>query len=159
MNQDETEREIKFTNWKTVSGRKQSIDEFKKLCNEENITEIFIGTDSQVRGSITKFVTVIAAVEKGNGGRAIARSARVLNYPDLRTRLLQETWFSIELALELSKELDQRITIHCDVNSNPMFKSGLYKSEVQGYVKGFGFECEIKPNAWCASSVADSMTK
>lgn len=152
------EIEIKFSEWKSLTGTKLTMDEFKDFCNE-HCTEIFIGTDSQVRGQFTKFTIVVAACEEGKGGKVIARSAKVLNYPDLRTRLLQETWFSIELALELSKELDQQIIIHCDVNSDPKYKSGLYKNEIQGYVKGFGFDCEVKPFSWCASAAADRLTK
>jgi predicted RNase H-related nuclease YkuK (DUF458 family) len=156
---DHNEKDTVFSDWRSIKGTELSMEQFQEYCNNPNITEIFIGTDSQVRGTKTKFVTVVAAYEPGNGGRAIARSAKVENLPDLRTRLLQETWFSIDLALKLSKELDQRITIHCDVNSNPIYKSGQYKNEVQGYVKGFGFDCQIKPNAWAASCVADGLTK
>tara|TARA_R110002020_G_scaffold41921_16_gene123262 strand:- start:242 stop:721 length:480 start_codon:yes stop_codon:yes gene_type:complete len=152
------ERDIKFSEWKSLTGTKLTMDEFKDFCNE-NCSEIFVGTDSQVRGQFTKFTVVVAAYEEGKGGKVIARSAKIANYPDLRTRLLQETWFSIELALELSKELDHVITIHCDVNADPTYKSGLYAKEVQGYVKGFGFDCEIKPSAWCASNCADRNTK
>ena len=117
--------ELNFSDWKNLNGGELSMEEFKDFCNEHT-DEIFIGTDSQVRSGFTKFTTVVAAIEEGKGGRVIARSAKIENYPDLRTRLLQETWFSIELALQLSKELDHNITIHCDVNSNPLHKSAFY---------------------------------
>jgi hypothetical protein len=76
-------------------------------------------------------------------------------FPSLRDRLIHEAWMSLEVAQKISKMISQNITIHLDVNQNPKFKSGLYKNEICGFVKGFGYDYKLKPDSWCASSVAD----
>jgi predicted RNase H-related nuclease YkuK (DUF458 family) len=140
--------------WKTLSGGETTLKEFLSQYNEKD-WHLYIGTDSQTKGRKTKFDTVLVAWKEGYGAFGIHRSSIEYNIRDLRDQLIQETWLSIELAQVIKDMVDKDIIIHMDVNSNERFKSGKYKNELIGFVKGLGFDYAIKPFSWVASAVAD----
>jgi predicted RNase H-related nuclease YkuK (DUF458 family) len=48
-------------------------------------------------------------------------------------------------------------TIHVDAgNKGPTSR---YISEIVGWVRACGFDCRIKPDSYCASSIADRVSK
>ena len=73
--------------------------------------------------------------------------------------MIEETWLSIECAQKVKTLVDKDVTIHLDISQSTKFKSGRYKNELTGYVRGLGFNYEIKPNSWAASSVADKLVR
>jgi predicted RNase H-related nuclease YkuK (DUF458 family) len=144
--------------WKTLSGKVETLENVLEKHQGAD-WDIFIGTDSQTKGRKTKFITAFAILNKNHEGSIIHRVSYDNNIRNLRDQLIQETWLSIELAQKVSEMVDQNITIHLDVNSNPKFRSGKFKNEITGFVKGFGYDFELKPNSWCASALADSKTR
>lgn len=145
--------------WKRYDGHKKAdIDEFIETHRNEMF---FIGTDSQnylKRKKICVFTTVLIAYKMGKGGAIITHTDRVACLDSLRQRLLLEAMRSLETAWYLDSKVasENIIGIHLDVNSNLRYKSAKYKDELVGLVAAQGFNALVKPDAWAASSVADS---
>lgn len=141
--------------WTTLKGKDRPLQDFLELADGK---KVYIGTDSQRRGLVVIFSTVIALVEKNNSV-VLKKMTKTEKFASLRERLLHETWLSIEAAQEVNALIAEDITIHLDVNQDPTFKSGRYKNELTGFVSALGFDYAIKPNAWCASAVADAQVR
>ncbi len=144
--------------WMTLSGKEITLKEFLAQYNDKD-WNLFIGTDSQTKGRRTKFSTVLLAWKEGYGAFGVEHRSVQLNIRNLRDQLIQETWLSIECAQTVKTLVDKDVIIHLDVSQSPKFKSGRYKNELTGFVRGFGFNYELKPNSWAASSVADKRVR
>ncbi len=144
--------------WMTLSGTETTLKEFLTQYNDKD-WNLFIGTDSQTKGRRTKFSTVLLAWKEGYGAFGVEHLSVQLNIRNLRDQLIQETWLSIECAQKVKTLVDKDVTIHLDVSQSTKFKSGRYKNELTGFVRGFGFKYELKPNSWAASSVADKRVR
>jgi len=144
--------------WRSYDGRK-SIDVSKYV--EDHKTDLFfIGTDSQnySKKQMCSFTTVLIAYTMRKGGRIITHKHKVPYMDSLRQRLLMEAMLSLEVAWYLDQNVPKEsiVGIHLDVNRSLKYKSGRYKDELVGLVMAQGFNCLIKPDAWAASTVADS---
>ncbi len=53
----------------------------------------------------------------------------------------------------------QQIWVHVDANPDERYDSSDYVKQLAGMVAGSGFPVLVKPNAWCASHVADYAVK
>lgn len=143
----------------TFSGQHTTIQEF--LGSHLNGNEVlYIGTDSR-NTQHTKFSTVIVSHHPGRGGVLLKRVHTERKIDSLAERLLREAWYSVELALEVAPMLPKhvRIEIHLDVNQSPVHKSGRYLNPVVGLVVAQGFDYRVKPDAWCATCIADKVVK
>ena len=63
---------------------------------------------------------------------------------------------------DLSNQISKaNISIHLDVsNEHSTAKTGKFSRALVAMVRGYGYEnVEVKPNAWCASKLADKHTK
>jgi len=124
--------------------------------------EFFVGTDSQIRKKEKKvtYATCVVLYKKGKGGR-IFISKETKKIPNsLKERLAMEVWKSLETSMEFIKLKENLpITIHVDVNKSKKFKSGEYVQELSSLVTSQGFKCEVKPDSWCAQSIADRYSK
>ena len=124
--------------------------------------EITVGTDSQ-NHNLTKSVICVAVWRKGKGGIYFAETKYMKMITNIRQKLIHETSFSLDLALKLtnrfkSDNLELNITaIHVDAGNNGPTAS--FVPEIVGWVKACGFDCKIKPYSYCASSIADRVTK
>ena len=65
---------------------------------------------------------------------------------------------SLELAWHLDPIIPKKsfVGIHLDVNDNLQYKSAHYRDELVGLVLAQGYTALVKPDAWAASTVADS---
>ena len=148
--------------WKYfTNSKKTNLEDFIVRYPE---AEFYIGTDSQnysKKGNrYCVFTTVLVAYTRRRGGNAIFCTEKLGYAESLRQKLLTEAMRSIEVGwyLDRNKHVrdNQLVTIHLDVNCNLKFKSTKYKDELVGLVTAQGFECEHKPNAWAATTIADS---
>ena len=144
--------------WNNFAGDKTiNIDDFIKT-NIENY--FFIGTDSRNSPELKKsiFTTVLVAYKFGKGGIIIIHKENTRLMDSLRQRLLTEAMMSLEVGWFLNTKIppENLIAIHLDVNASLKFKSGKYKDELVGLVAAQGFNAIVKPDAWAATSVADS---
>jgi len=146
--------------WKYFTNSKGA--ELQEFIERYPNAEFYIGTDSQnysKKGNrYCVFTTVLVAYTRRKGGNAIFCTER-LGYADsLRQKLLTEAMRSLEVGWYLNDHIDaeQVVCIHLDVNPNLKFKSSRYKDELVGLVTAQGFNCEHKPHAWAATTIADS---
>ena len=130
--------------------------------------EIAIGTDSQTYDD-TKFALAIV-VHRMNAGAIFffkTMHHRKLGKNQISEKLYKETQVSLDTAEILLKELldkgfdiareDVRLVIHVDVGPNG--KTNVLIPELTGWVHSAGYDVEIKPDSYAASSVADRFSK
>jgi len=171
-------KEIKFYN--ETLGRHISFDEvIEELINyvdykPEEEYKITVGTDS-LGSNNTHFVTAIAILRIGNGGKYFWTRSEKTFCPTLRDRIYKETLKSITMTQELKSRLrermgedvfwparnashsdaggDDKITVHIDVGRKGATRD--FVESVVGMVKGYGLEAVIKPEAFGAFVLAD----
>lgn len=126
---------------------------------------VYVGTDSQTH-SDTKIVSVVAILEHGRGGFWFHTVDWVDRYriQELRAKIYDETMRSIELAQRIldffyENEIETPVIIHADLGRGKHSKTADMIQEVVGMINAYGFQAEVKPNSWCASSVADRISK
>jgi predicted RNase H-related nuclease YkuK (DUF458 family) len=120
---------------------------------------VHVGTDSLQAGRFTQFVTVVAVLTPGKGGRAAYSREVVPRIQSLRERLLKEVWRSVELGMQLTAIVPGDLSIHIDANPVIKHRSSAYVQELVGLVVGQGFKALIKPEAWAASHAADHVVR
>ena len=135
--------------------------------------KISIGTDSQV-GIGTLFVTCIHVHRVGKGAIGFLHKSELARpIKNLREKIYMETCISLQLAYMFDDEKTDRIykalgkngtyksneitfEFHIDIGKKGETKSLI--SEMVGMVKGLNFVPKIKPDSYCAISLADRYT-
>jgi len=153
------------------------IDYLEMLVEEQydlgNKVKICIGTDSQKKGKGYKYAVAIIfemkkpmglengkMVYKGMGAKVISGTFVEKYKPSLQERMLKEVQLSIDVSysiLPLLELYEIDFEIHADVNPDPMAGSHVALHEAVGFIRGMGFECKVKPDAYAASSGADKL--
>jgi predicted RNase H-related nuclease YkuK (DUF458 family) len=131
-----------------------------KESDAGNSLKVCIGTDSQVKGKITEFATVIVFLREGRGGFMFLHNDSTTHQYSIKERMLVEVAKSIEIAYELCDlftlyEVDMEV--HADINTNPQFKSNEALREAMGYILGMGFAFKAKPEAFASSCCANKV--
>jgi len=122
--------------------------------------KVCIGTDSQVRGGVTEFATVIVFLRIKRGGFMFIHSEKSTQRMTIRERMITEVAKSVEVAYDLCDLLDKHnveLEVHADINTDPHFESNVALKEAMGYILGMGFEFKAKPDAFASSSCADKV--
>lgn len=123
--------------------------------------QITVGTDSQ-NFNITKTVVVIALWRVGKGGIFFYEIKNVKKINNLQQKIYYETSLSLDLANKLTKELQREnlpcdVSIHVDIGRNGPTAKVI--PEIVGWVTSCGYKCEIKPNSYTASGIANKFSK
>lgn len=153
--------------WRRLNGEQiktpilQKVEEtlIREIEAGHNI-KICIGTDSQVRGKITEYATVIVFLREKKGGFMFISNEKTNKSLQLRERMITEVAKSIEVAYSLCDLLDLYdipLEVHADINTDPHFKSNTALKEAMGYILGMGFTFKAKPDAFASSSCADKV--
>lgn len=155
--------------WKKFSGetiRLPILQEVEKAIEREsslgNKLKVCIGTDSQVKGTIIDFATVIVFIREKRGGFMFIHQERSTHKMSIKERMLNEVQRSIECAYSLCDLLDLHdveLEVHADINTNPMFKSNQALHEAMGYILSMGFVFKAKPEAFASSTCANKMVQ
>ncbi|KAA8484136.1 hypothetical protein BDE36_3674 [Arcticibacter tournemirensis] len=153
--------------WKKFSGEiihSDIHDEVKKAIEREsslgNKLKVCIGTDSQVKGAVTDYATVIVFLREKKGAFMFIHQERSTRKMSIKERMLTEVQKSIEIAYALCDLLDLYqvdLEVHADINTNPMFKSNQALHEAMGYILSMGFVFKAKPEAFASSACANKM--
>lgn len=136
------------------------------IQNEPIESKIFIGCDSEVfrRNSvwlIDYYSVVVIHKNKHNGCKIFGEKVTEIDYTKDKKkplyRLMQEVYKASDLYLKLEDVIgDREVEVHLDLNPSKKHVSNQIVDQSIGYIKS---TCNvvplIKPNAWCASSVAD----
>ncbi|MFN7118793.1 MAG: ribonuclease H-like YkuK family protein [Saprospiraceae bacterium] len=154
-------------NWRRLNGQK--IELSIKAAVEETILreqeqghrlKVCIGSDSQVRGGIVEFATVIVFLREKKGGFMFISNSRSNKNMSLRERMITEVAKSVEVAYALCDLLDKynvELEVHADINTDPHFQSNTALKEAMGYILGMGFVFKAKPDAFASSYCADKV--
>jgi Uncharacterized protein conserved in bacteria len=155
--------------WKKFSGepiRQPILDEVSTTIAREyalgNKLKVCIGTDSQVKGAVTEFATVIVFVREKKGGFMYIHQDRTVQKMSIKERMLAEVQRSIETAYALCDLLDRYnvdLEVHADINTNPMFKSNQALHDAMGYILSMGFVFKAKPEAFASSACANKIVQ
>jgi len=136
----------------------------------EKFYDVVVGCDSS-SGESPNFPVAIVVLRKGQGGRFFLKKINYKNnskkkFYNFHQRILEEVLLSIELALILREELENKLLnssfkyqfryIHADVGENGITKDMI--KEVTGLIRANHFEPKIKPESYVASIVADRYT-
>lgn len=155
--------------WKKFSGeiiQNPILDEVEKAIEREsnlgNKLKVCIGTDSQVKGAITDFATVIVFLREKKGAFMFINQEKSTKKMSIKERMLWEVQKSIETAYALCDLLDLYdvdLEVHADINTNPMFKSNQALHEAMGYILSMGFVFKAKPEAFASSACANKVVQ
>ncbi|RWY49315.1 ribonuclease H-like YkuK family protein [Mucilaginibacter gilvus] len=155
--------------WKKFSGeiiQTPILEEVEAAIEREtalgNKLKVCIGTDSQVKGSVTDFATVIVFIREARGAFMFIHQERTSQKMTIKERMLNEVQKSIDIAYQLCDLLDLyevELEVHADINTNPMFKSNQALHEAMGYILSMGFVFKAKPEAFASSCCANKMVQ
>lgn len=155
--------------WRKFSGEVIStpiLAEVEETIEKETLAgnklKVCIGTDSQVKGKITDFATVIVFLREKKGGFMYIHQERTSQKMSIKERMLSEVQKSIECAYSLCDLLDLYdvdLEVHADINTNPMFKSNAALHEAMGYILSMGFVFKAKPEAFASSYCANKIVQ
>lgn len=133
--------------WRKLSGERIKVpvaEEISRVLMREkemgHELKVCIGTDSQVKGKITEFATVIVFIRKGKGGFMYIHNETTHLKMTIKQRMLTEVAKSIEVAYSL-----------CNIFS----RFGV----AMGYIVGMGFAFKAKPEAFASSSCANKVVQ
>ena len=136
----------------------------RAMSDKDYEYEVAIGTDSQVKGRLFRFITVVCIWKKGKGGMYYYRTEYVpkSNFPvsNQKLRMFDEVAKTIELASKVEEKTGIRPIIHVDA-SIPHKKefTSSFSEQLKGYVVSCGYECVLKPESYVANCIADRHTK
>lgn len=153
--------------WKRYNGSELSDDIvfevertiLSEKANGHRIT-ICIGTDSQVKGDIIEFATVIVFLRERSGGFMFIKKERSYQKMSLKERMIDEVGKSVGIAYDLVdiiKGNGVTMEVHADINSDPTYRSHVALKDAMGYILGMGFIFRAKPNAFASSHCADKL--
>jgi hypothetical protein len=155
--------------WRKLSGEKilRPIEEevmylLTKEKSEGHELKACIGTDSQVKGKITEFATVIVFIRKVKGGFMYIHNETTKQKMSIKQRMLVEVSKSIDVAYALCNIFSRYsvdMEVHADINTNPNFKSNDAFKEAMGFIMGMGFAFKAKPHAFASSSCANKVVQ
>lgn len=142
-------------------------DYYEKMKHYDSVMRVIVGTDSQ-NFNHTKMVNVIAVTCEGHGGIFFYRVTHKDLIRDVRSKLHEETNESLEIAMELTRILEKDyeelfnevlFSIHIDAGKSEKGKTKELIPELVGWIRACGYDCEIKPDSYAASSIADKISK
>lgn len=153
--------------WRKFNGEPINLpikDQVRRTIEAEiannNKLKVYIGTDSQVKQTVTEFATVIVFLREKSGGFMFIHNEKTSQHFHIKERMLQEVAKSIEIAYELCDlfiEYDVEMEVHADINTNAQFKSNDALKDAMGYIMGMGFAFKAKPEAFASSCCADKV--
>ena len=153
--------------WRRLNGQrielpiKDAVEQaLVRELNAGHKLKVCIGTDSQVRGGVVEFATVIVFLREKKGGFMFIHNQRKTKRMSLRERMILEVSMSIEVAYALCDLLDEYevgLEVHADINTDPHFQSNVALKEAMGNILGMGFVFKAKPDAFASSYCADKV--
>lgn len=152
--------------WKTGSRKPTDIESVLSFLESASLTQhkIYVGTDSQPFFSGSFLVTAVAVLSLNPDYHSKYFYLEHEDQPrhhSLYERIFAETLLSLEVAMQIKEVAPQaEIEVHLDVSpEEARSQTSKYTRGLSALVRGYGYDVEVKPNAWCASKVADHHTK
>jgi predicted RNase H-related nuclease YkuK (DUF458 family) len=153
--------------WRRLNGQPlndELVQSVEKAIHRERESghnlKLCIGTDSQKKGKVTEYATVIVFLREKKGGFMFIKNAKEYISRSVKERMIVEVAKSVEVAYQLCEMLDKHdieLEVHADINTDPQFKSNSALKEAMGYILSMGFVFKAKPHAFASSSCADKV--
>lgn len=154
-------------NWRRLNGKPIREDlklavgnVLQKELADGHRMKVCIGSDSQVRGGVIEYATVIVFLREKRGGFMFISNHKEHRKMSIRERMISEVARSVTVAYDLCDLLDKynvELEVHADINTDPHFQSNVALKEAMGYILGMGFVFKAKPDAFASTSCADKM--
>jgi len=131
------------------------------IDTHENI-EILVGCDSQNKCNITTYAVVIALYTPGKGAHVVYNKQVTprVSIPENTVRLLNEVWFSVEVAELIRVELGIVARwIDIDLNPDPKYNSNKALTNAVGIVTSMGYNVRHKGMSPVMTYAADYLVK
>ena len=128
--------------------------------SEGHKLKVCIGCDSQVKGAVIEFATVVVILREKRGGFMFFTLQRKYAKMALKDRMINEVSMAVQLAYDLCPVLDRypvALEVHADINTDPGFRSNIALKEAMGYILGMGYTFKAKPEAFASSYCADRL--
>ena len=155
------------TNWYTGSNNNITFNNIIEQIKQHTYSKgtIYLGTDSFFIKNKCIFATAIClyGADKQKGGRYFytKSSLNKKQFPELSIRMIKEAENTINLANTIMYDIPSaKLELHLDISPQESREGTSHLAKMLiGYVKGSGYECKIKPDAFAAASIADKHSK
>lgn len=147
--------------FKTQAGERVNVIEhtLEQLQKWPNL-KLYIGTDAQDYGKITRFATCIVYRYGHRGAHFIYFREEVPTVRDMITRLLDEARRTIEIAQIIDEEIPVSFeSLDFDFNTVPKWASNKVLSSVRGWVTGLNYKATFKGEHVIATKAADHVCR
>lgn len=122
--------------------------------------KIYIGTDSQDYGRITRYVTVVVYRYGHRGAHFVYFKEETPRVRDISSRLLGEAQKTIECAQMIDGEIPVSFeALDFDFNSVPKWASNKVLPAVRGWVSGLQYKASFKGEHVIATKAADHVCR
>lgn len=148
--------------FRTLSNQKKIdlINYIKDYLKNHPEVEILIGCDSQNRKRESIYAIVIGLYTPGKGAHVLYSRFITPRERDNINRLLNEVWFSVEVAENIKNETNIKATwIDIDLNPDPKYRSNQALASAVGIVTGMGYKVRHKGECPMMTYAADSLVK
>lgn len=143
------------------------IAEIKEFIEANEGSKIYLGVDSQRhRKSIVKIASVLVVHYEGCKGGKVFEHIEYQKVTDGNlakpyNRMMSEVQVMIDLYNTFEDVLyDKDFSVHLDISGDKSNGSNVAYGSAYGMIMGMiGVEPVFKPDAWCASTVADKYSK
>ena len=155
------------TTWNTGSNNTITFNIILEQIKKHTILNgtVYIGTDSFFIKDNCIFSTAICLYGADNqqGGRYFYTKSKLnkKQFPELSIRMIKEAENTITLANDIVKKVPSaKLELHLDISPQENNEGTSHLANMLiGYVKGSGYECRVKPDAFAAASIADRHSK
>ena len=148
--------------FKTLS-QHQNVDlipYIKEYVSQHSNIEILVGCDSQNRKRETIYAIVIGLYKPGKGAHVLYSRFTTQRERENINRLLNEVWFSVEVAEAIKNETGVVATwIDIDLNPDPKYRSNQALASAVGIVTGMGYKVRHKGLSPVMTYAADHLVK
>lgn len=132
----------------------------REYVSQHPNVEVLVGCDSQNRKRETIYAIVLGLYTPGKGAHVLYSKFAVNRERENTVRLLNEVWFSVEIAELLKAELGITPTwIDIDLNPDPKYKSNQALASAVGIVTGMGYKVRHKGHSPVMTYAADALVK
>ena len=155
------------TTWNTGTNDNITFNDIIEQIKKHTLLNgtIYLGTDSFFIKNKCIFATAIClyGADKQKGGRYFytKSSLNKKQFPELSIRMIKEAENTINLANTIMYDIPSaKLELHLDISPQESREGTSHLAKMLiGYVKGSGYECKIKPDAFAAASIADKHSK
>jgi predicted RNase H-related nuclease YkuK (DUF458 family) len=144
-----------------VSNQKVELVQYiEEYVSQHPEIEILVGCDSQNRKRETIYAIVIGLYKPGKGAHVLYSRFTTQREKDNVGRLLNEVWFSVEVAEAIKNDLGIKATwIDIDLNPDPKYRSNQALASAVGIVTGMGYKVRHKGLSPVMTYAADHLVK